>query len=66
MQDLAQGGLRGFAPEQLACMEAPMLTPGQAYPVITHTAEDFLAAAEGHKTGKDQVETAIPGEGVCY
>src|SRR5215471_7379607 len=59
MQDLAQGGLRRFAPEQLARMESPMLAPWQAYPVITQTAEDFLATAEGRKAGKDQVESML-------
>jgi hypothetical protein len=56
MQDLAQGGLRRFAPEQLARMESPMRAPWQAYPVITQTAEDFLATAEGRKAGKDQLQ----------
>ena len=60
MQARAPGGLRGFAPEPGASLEAPRLAPGQAAPVITQTAEAFLTTAEGGTTGKDQ------GEGMLH
>ena len=40
-------------------MESPRLAPGQAYPVITPTAEDLLATAEGRQVGQDQVERML-------
>src|SRR6516225_9798589 len=52
VQDLTQSSLCGFAPDQLPGVLTASLLSRQHNAIITQTAQDFLATAQGGKTRK--------------
>ncbi len=59
VQDLREGRLRRFAPEDLPRMQAAVLAPWEHNPVIAKAAQDFLATAEAGEPGEDEVERVL-------
>jgi hypothetical protein len=54
MEDLDEGRLGRFAPEQLPRLQTAVLAPGQQHAVIAETPQDLLTTAEAREAGKDE------------